>query len=77
MLPLWPAEEYANLCRVNGWESFQPTWLGIEQFIDEYLPHFLEKNIKFCIFPTVDDAGVIPTVEEFVCHLNTELSLYE
>ncbi|NWK76194.1 DUF2750 domain-containing protein [Acinetobacter sp. SwsAc6] len=76
-LPLWPAEVYADLCRVNSWEKFQPIWMGIEQFIDEYLPHFLERNIKFCIFPTVDDTGVIPTVEQFVRDLNTELSLYE
>ena len=76
-LSLWPAEEYAHLCRIDGWEDFQPVCIGIEEFLVEYLPHFMENKINMCVFMTPNALGVTPPTEVLVRDLGIELSLYE
>lgn len=77
VLPLWPAQEYAQLCSKNDWEGYKPKAISLDEFMEEMLPDLKEKKILPCIFYLATDKGVIPEAEKLLEDLRTEMRLYE
>lgn len=76
IFPLWPAEEYAALCAVELWESYKPEPIPLAELTEELLPSLEKEDILLGVFYTPENKGVVVTTEEFVNHLNYELSRY-
>jgi hypothetical protein len=77
VFPLWPASEYANLCRAPDWLSYEPTRIGMEKLLSDLLPSLGAKGVLVGVFPTPTGRGVTPGLQEFENALRTELQMYE
>lgn len=76
VFPLWPAEEYAQLCRNKEWSDYEPTALSLEEFMGELLPKLRDDGVLPGIFYTPSDNGVVSTVDQLLADLNEELEEY-
>ena len=77
VFPLWPAREYAELCRTDQWADFQPEEIPLEDLLNVLAPMFIEEGTRPGIFPTPVGKGVIPTVDELRAALREEMKRYE
>lgn len=64
-LLLWPAKEYAELCRYEEWEQYQTKKISLNQLLDDLLPSIKEDKIKPGIFMTQSDGFIAVSIEEF------------
>lgn len=76
VFPLWPAREYAELCRSEEWASYEPTEIALQELISELAPKLKERGVQPGIFPTPGGKGVTPTVDDLCAALEHELDNY-
>jgi len=76
-IPVWPAEEYAELCRVGDWSSFRPKPIPLEEFMHSMLPDIAKDGFRVSIFDAPNESAVLVSDEEFIRDLESELSKYE
>ena len=36
--PVWPEEEFANLCAIDDWSNAKPFAIELDEFLEEYIP---------------------------------------
>lgn len=77
VFPVWPALEYAELCKASTWPECTPKPIEIDEFIETVIPELREEGIKLCIFYLATNSGVVPEYDEFLNDLNSELAQYE
>ncbi len=75
--PLWPAREYAELCRLDAWAEYQPEEIPLDDLLNVLAPKLSEKGVQFSIFPTREGKTVVPTVDELCSAIRKELEKYE
>lgn len=71
LFPLWSDKEYAELCRVSGWEGY-----SVQEHTLEDLNDILKLGYLLNIFPVYDRTGFVVDSEEFTRDLNEELENY-
>lgn len=76
VLPLWPAKEYAELCRGQEWASYEPRPIALGEFMDEWLPRLETDGVLPGIFFTPSSKGITPAVGEVRAMLRAELAKY-
>jgi Protein of unknown function (DUF2750) len=76
VLPLWPAREYAELCRVDEWADYEPREITLEALLDDVLPGLRGRQMRAGIFPTPKGKWVLPTLEELDAALRAEMERY-
>jgi len=76
-IPVWPAKEYAELCRIGDWRDFQPKPIPLQEFMHEMLPDFAKQGVRVSIFDIPDEGSVLVSDEEFTGDLESELSKIE
>jgi hypothetical protein len=76
-IPLWPAKEYAELCRYGDWVCFQPTPIPLHEFMDEMLPDLTNDGVQVSIFDTPSKDAVFVSNEDLISSLKIELSKIE
>lgn len=57
--PLWSDEIFAAEFATDNWSKYKATKISLNQFIEEYIPKYVEKEIKFSIFPTFTHRSMI------------------
>jgi hypothetical protein len=57
--PLWPNEVFANQFATDNWSKYYATKISLKDFLDNYIPKYIEKGIKFSIFPTFSHRSMI------------------
>jgi len=77
VFPLWPAAEYAQLCALGEWKDFSPREIDLGTFFEILMPKLRESNTNVAIFPTPEEKGGIPELEQVEADLRTELSRIE
>ena len=77
VLPLWPAREYAELCRTGEWAGYEPAEIPVRDLLDDLLPKLRSRGVLPAVFPTPQGKGVTPSVEELRTSLEEELEQYE
>jgi hypothetical protein len=77
LFPLWPAREYAELCRIADWASYEPKEIALQDLISELATKLKERGVQPGIFPTPGGKGVTPTVDHLCAALAREMENYE
>jgi hypothetical protein len=57
--PLWPNEVFATKFTTDNWSKYKATKISLHDFIQDYIPKYVEKGIKFSIFPTFSHRSMI------------------
>ncbi|WP_410210227.1 DUF2750 domain-containing protein [Aquirhabdus sp.] len=76
VFPMWPAQEYASLCAEKTWSGYMPKSFSIDDLMSDLLLRLKKDGVALGIFYTPLDQGVMPSIEQFVSDLNTELEKY-
>jgi hypothetical protein len=76
LLPLWPAAEYADLCRTGDWKDCEVRKIELVYLMDDLLPRIGEQGFLPGVFPTPEGKATTPTVVELLSALNEELKKY-
>jgi hypothetical protein len=74
---LWPAKEYATLCANGRWAGYEPAEVPLDDLVEELLPKLQRDNVGLGIFRTPDGQSVMPTIEQLIDDLRTEMERYE
>ena len=77
VFPVWPAEDYAIVCATGDWQRYVPTPIPMDSFLHDLLPSLKKSATLLGIFPTPDDKGVTPTLEQVENDVKAELSRIE
>ena len=77
MFPVWPHAEYAQLLATESWANAQPAAIGIDDWLDEWLPNLADEGDKVAVFPTPHMKGVVVDPKQLQEDLETELSRLE
>ncbi len=75
--PVWPAEDYAELCAEGDWAGYKATKFTFEHFVDEVLPELKEEGSQIAIFLCRDKGAVIPDIDDLLQDLEAESEKYE
>ncbi|MDR4952241.1 DUF2750 domain-containing protein [Chryseobacterium sp. ES2] len=76
LFPLWSAKEYAELCKVNGWENYDIKKLDLDDLEDEIIDFIADHGCLINIFPVFDRTGFVVDLTEFSKDLSEELKNY-
>jgi Protein of unknown function (DUF2750) len=76
VFPLWPAQEYAQLCAANEWAGYEARAISLNELTDELLPKLKKDGFLPGIFYTPSNKGITPSVDEFKSAIDAELANY-
>ncbi|RZN07562.1 DUF2750 domain-containing protein [Bradyrhizobium genosp. SA-3] len=76
VFPLWPAEEYAEVCASNEWSGYEPRSITLSDFIEVLLPKLQQDGVLPGVFFTPASKGVTPSADELKSALEAELQKY-
>lgn len=76
LFPLWPESDFAALCATREWEGFVPESIPLHELTDILVPQLLRDEVGVAVFPTPDDRGVVPSLEELITDLAREQERY-
>lgn len=76
MLPVWSATEFAESCKINGWEYFTIREIPLDDFIDEWYEIIDNNEYLINVFPINDVTGFVVSLNEFKLDLEEELDKY-
>jgi hypothetical protein len=76
VFPLWPAKEYAGICAVNEWATYEPRSISLNDFMDVLLPKLKFDGVLPGVFFTPTSKGVTPSVDDLRLAIETELRNY-
>lgn len=72
VFPIWPAREYAELCKVGDWADYKSEKIQLHDLVSELLPKLRSHDVTPGIFPTPGGKGVMPAVEDLISALEEE-----
>lgn len=76
VIPFWPKKEFAQFCAKGSWEEYLPKSIGLEDFLDKWLPGMLKDNYKPAIFYTDNDQGIVVETDRLKNDIEEELENY-
>ncbi|SRR6266404_6078337 len=77
VFPVWPAKEYAALCRIGEWQQYVPRAIPMDSFLGESLPFLKKSGTLLGVFPTPNDKAVTPSLDQVERDIRAELSRIE
>jgi len=75
-IPFFPHSAYAEHFRKNGWDTYQPKCIDIEEFIAHWIPKMKNDGIEPAIFPVGSGNSVVVNLADLEANLQHELSNY-
>ena len=76
VFPLWPAEEYAEVCAESEWRGYEPRSIVLSDFLEVLLPKLHNDGVLPGIFFTPASKGITPSADEVKSALESELQKY-
>jgi len=70
---VWPFRDYAELYCQGEWAGCSPKAIGLDEFMESYLPDFDEKSILLGVFYTREDNGALLNANELRALLQAEV----
>jgi hypothetical protein len=77
VFPLWPAQEYAVLCARDDWSGYEAREIDFDTLIEVLIPKLKKSGTLAGVFPTPEDKGITPELEQLVADLRNELAKIE
>ena len=76
-IPVWPHPEYARRCAEGRWKGNEPASIGLQAFMDKWLPGMENDGLLVMAFPTPLGKGVQVSPVELKRRLQEECEQYE
>ncbi|WP_196804834.1 DUF2750 domain-containing protein [Methylopila sp. M107] len=76
VLLLWPAREFAEVCRSAQWERFEPRSISVYDLINNVIPVIKTEGNLIGVLYGPDGRGVIPAFSDFEAALDYELGKF-
>ena len=76
LFPMWSAKDYAELCKINGWEDYLIKQFDLDDLENEIIDFIADENCLINVFPVSDRTGFVVSLQEFSRDLGDELSNY-
>lgn len=76
LFPMWSSAEYAELCKMNGWEEHIVKKLDLDDLENEVIDFIADEDCLINVFPVYDNTGFVVSLTEFSRDLGAELSKY-
>ena len=76
LFPLWNFKEFAELCLIDEWKSFEIAELTLDDLQNEIIDLISDENYLLNVFPVGLKTGFVVNLEEFVRDLKEELDKY-
>ena len=76
-VPVWPFEEFANQFATDQWADCKPSAIGLQHFLDRWLPG-MEKDVRaVAVFPVLKQQNCTVSAVEFQKAIEKALEDYE
>lgn len=75
-LPVWPAREYAELCKAPGWSNYKPKSIDLNTFLEEIIPDLAEKKINIAVSMLPSGEAIIVNGKKLVEDIEEEMQNY-
>jgi hypothetical protein len=75
--PLWPSKELATACASGPWAEFKATEISLDDLVEELLPKLKEDQVTPSLVRSPDGKSVLPSVDQLIEDLQTEMSYLE
>lgn len=75
LFPIWPTKDFAVLCSIEDWKEYRPSKIGIDDFINNWIPGLTKDSLKISVFWNNHDSIVIEPIE-LLKDLEEELEKY-
>lgn len=75
LFPIWPKEEFAELCAVNEWSKSEIKAIDLYEFIENLAPSLKKDGIKFDVFSN-NESSILRDIDNLLRDLNEELENY-
>lgn len=72
-VPFWPKKEFADLMANKQWDQYVPKGIGLNDFIEKWLPGLKNGQLKTVIFMTSEDFGIMIEPQRLIHDLHEEL----
>jgi Protein of unknown function (DUF2750) len=76
LVPVWPHQYYANRCAEGEWSGSIPKEIGLDSWMERWLPGIDRDSRRIAIFPTSESKGVVVSAERLTFDLEEELENY-
>lgn len=76
LFPLWSAREFAELCKISGWENYLVKELNLDDLEDEIIDFIVDTDCLINVFPVYDKTGFVVNLQELTRDLSEELKNY-
>lgn len=63
IFPIWPEEEYANMCISGQWSGYSPERIEIDELLSELIPALKNRDVLPGVFFTHDGASVDVSID--------------
>ncbi len=77
LVPVWPNDRYAQACIIEEWQDCKPAVIGIEAWMQRWIPGMIRDNRRVAVFPTKNDKGVVVEPSRLQSDLHEECEQYE
>jgi hypothetical protein len=77
LVPVWPAERFAQACADGFWAGSVATPITLGDWLAKWLPGIARDNRQVAVFPTPRSKGALVLPEKFQADLQEELKNYE
>lgn len=74
---LWPAREYAEMCARDYWSGYEPREIDLDTLFQILIPKLKESKTLAGVFPTPNEQGITPDLEQLEADLHNELAKME
>ena len=75
-IPIWPNEQYAQVCAIDNWVNYLPKKISLLDWINKWIPGMKNDRRKVAAFPTSNDKGIIIEPDRIKNDINKELGNY-
>lgn len=75
--PLWPEQEYAELCATADWTGYQAREIELNEFMADLLPMIEERGIRPGVFFVPDKGSIEIAIDQLQKDLQQELHKFE
>lgn len=74
---MWPAQEYAELCARDSWSGYEVREIDLDTLLEVLIPKLRDSNTLAGVFPTPNEQGLTPDLEQLTADLKNELAKIE
>ena len=73
LMPIWPDESFAHVCRSGEWEGHSPESISLDVFLERWVPG-LQRDARFiAVFPRPDNKGAEVSPARFAADILREV----